>query len=199
MQRTLPTCPRALRATRLGALAVVLGVSLGGISDASAAQPPFGRSDVQTVFYVSKSDDHNRVDYAIHLDANCVPTQNEAVYFYWREFEKAPPVVVHTAGMLDFIGYGISEQKLLLKTPTVGVHYVKLRQFPQMPVRIITTQGADGRCTAQARSTIGGKERELSFAYVKLGKAFLTPNVEYVDIHGKDLETGQEVVERVRK
>ena len=189
----LPLGPRA------GAFAAILGVSLFAMSNAIASEPPFGPFDVRTVFFVSKSDDHNRVDYGIHLDAHCVPTQDEAVYIYWREFEKAPPVRVHGPGMLDFIGYGISEQRLLLKTPTVGVHYVKLRQLPQMPVQIITTQGADGRCTAQARSTIGGKDRELSFAYVKLGSTFPTPSVEYVEVHGKDLETGQEVVERLRK
>ncbi len=188
-----------LRAPRAAAVAAVLGVSLGLTSRATATEPPFGPFDVRTVFYISKSDDHNRVDYGIHLDAHCVPTQNDAVYFYWREFEKAPPVVVHGPGMLDFIGYGIAEQKLLLKTPTVGVHYVKLRQLPQMPVQIITTQGADGRCTAQARSTIGGKDRELLYAFVKLHSAFPTPSVEYVEVHGKDLETGQEVVERLRK
>jgi hypothetical protein len=187
------------RGLRVTAFAAILGATLGRASDAAATEPPFGPFDVQTVFFVSKSDDHNRVDYGIHLDAHCVPTQDEAVYIYWREFEKAPPVRVHGPGMLDFIGYGISEQKLLLRTPTVGVQYVKLRQLPQMPVQIITTQGADGRCTTQARSTIGGKDRELLFAYVKLRSTFPTPSVEYVDVHGKDLETGQEVVERLRK
>jgi hypothetical protein len=188
-----PTAPH------MCAFAALLGGSLGGVSDAKAGEPPFGRFDVQTVFFVSKSDDHNRVDYGIHLDEHCVPTQNEAVYLYWREFEKAPPVRVHTPGMFDFIGYGISEQKVLLRAPNVGVHFVKLRQLPRMPVHIITTQGADGRCTTQARSTINGKECELSFAYVKLDKGGFTPSVAYVDIHGKDLESGQEVVERVRK
>jgi hypothetical protein len=183
----------------MGAFAALLGVLLGGVSDAKAGEPPFGRFDVQTVFFVSKSDDHNRVDYGIHLDEHCVPTQDEAVYLYWREFEKAPPVVVHTPGMLDFIGYGISEQRILFRAPNVGVHLVKLRQLPTMPVQIITTQGADGRCTTQARSTINGKDSELSFAYVKLDKGGFTPSVAYVDIHGKDLATGQEVVERLRR
>jgi hypothetical protein len=68
-----------------------------------------------------------------------------------------------------------------------------------MPVRIITTKGADGRCTSQARSTINGKESELSFAFVKLDKGGLLPSVDYVDVHGKDLETGQEVVERISR
>jgi len=184
---------------RRGTFAALLGLSLGGVIDARASEPPFGRFDVQTVFYISKSDDHNRVDYGIHLDEHCLPTQNEAVYFYWREFEPPPPVRVHTPGMFDFVGYGISEQKILVRSPSVGVYFMKLRQLPRMAVRIITTKGADGRCTSQARSTINGKESELSFAFVKLDKGGIFPSVDYVDIHGKDLETGQEVVERVSK
>jgi hypothetical protein len=185
---------------RSHAFGAFLGLSLAGVTDAKASgPPPFERFDVQTVFYISKSDDHNRVDYGIHLDDHCLPTQNEAVYFYWREFEGAPPVRVHTPGMFDFIGYGISDQKILARSPTVGVYLVQLRQLPRMPVRIITTKGADGRCTSQARSTINGKESELSFAFVKLDKGGIMPSVDYVDIHGKDLGTGQEVVERVAK
>lgn len=184
---------------RPGAFGAFLGLSLGGVTDAKASQPPFERFDVQTVFYISKSDDHNRVDYGIHLDDHCLPTRNEAVYFYWREFEGAPPVRVHTPGMFDFIGYGISEQKALAGPPNVGVYFVRLRQLPRMPVRIVTTKGADGRCTSQARSTINGKESELTFAFVKLAKGGIMPSVDYVDIHGKDLGTGQEVVERVFK
>jgi hypothetical protein len=180
------------------AFGALLGGSLSAVSDAKAGEPPFGRFDVQTVFFISKSDDHNRVDYGIHLDAHCVPTQDDAVYFYWREFER-PPVRVHTPGLLDFVGYGISEQKILFRAPNVAVHYVKLRQLPKMPVQIITTQAADGRCTTQARSVINGKDSELSYAFVELEKGGFTPSVAYVDVHGKDLQTGQEVVERLRK
>jgi hypothetical protein len=34
---------------------------------------------------------------------------------------------------------------------------------------------------------------------VKLEKGGFTPSVAYVDIHGKDLETGKEVIERIRR
>jgi hypothetical protein len=166
---------------------------------ARAGEPPFGRFDVQTIFFVSKSDNHNRVDYGIHLDEHCVPTQGDAVYFYWRELEKAPPVRFRTPGMLDRVGYGISEQRALPSAPSAGVYMVKLRQLPVKPVQIMTTRSADGRCTTQARATINGKDSELSYAFVKLNRGGLMPSVDYVDLHGKDLQTGQEVVERMRR
>ena len=60
--------PTGLGAPHALAFAALLAVVLGGVSDAKAGEPPFGRFDVRTVFYISKSDDHNRVDYGIHLD-----------------------------------------------------------------------------------------------------------------------------------
>lgn len=187
---------RSIRASALGAL---LGAAFLRTSEASAGAPAFSRFDLPTVFYISKSDDHNRVDYGIHLDAQCLPTKDDAVFQYWRVFEKAPPVRVLALGGLDSIAYGISEQRMLRKTASGAVYFVRLRQFQKTPIEILTTRSADGRCSSQARTTINGKESELTFVYVQLGKDFLLPSVEFVDVFGKDLQTGQDVSERIRR
>jgi hypothetical protein len=173
----------------------------GGLcpSDAAAEEPAFYRFDVPTVFFISKSDDRNRVDYGIRLDERCAPTKDDAVFPYWREFENSPPVRVHPLGVFEFIPYGISEQRTLRKVATGGVHFLKLRQFDKTPITILTRREVDGRCSSQARALINGKEAELTFVYVKLGKGGITPSVDFVDVHGKDLDTGQEVSERLRK
>ena len=168
-------------------------------SEACAEAPAFSRLDLPTVFYISKSDDHNRVDYGIHLDSQCVPTGDDAVFQYWRVFEKSPPVRVLALGGFDLIAYGISEQRTLRKTAGGAVHFLRLRQFQKTPIEILTAMTADGRCSSQARTTINGKESELTSVYVKLGKGFLLPSVEFVDVFGKDLQTGQEVSERIRR
>ena len=187
----MPACPLVFAALVAGGLSCA--------SDAGAGEPVLYRFDVPTVFFISKSDDRNRVDYGIRLDERCAPTKDDAVFPYWREFENSPPVRVHTLGVFEFIPYGISEQRTLRKTATGGVHFLKLRQFEKTPVTIFTRREPDGRCSSQARSLINGKEAELTFVYVKLGKGGITPSVEFLDVHGKDLDTGQEVSERLRK
>jgi hypothetical protein len=167
--------------------------------DAGAEVPRSSQFDISTVFYISKSDDHNRVDYGIHLDSRCVPIGDDAVFQYWREFEKAPPVRVHGLNALDHIGYGISEQRTLRKTTSGAVHFLRLRQFQKTPIDILTTRNADGRCSSQARTAINGKESELTSVYVTLGKGFLIPSVEFIDVLGKDLQSGQNVSERIRR
>jgi hypothetical protein len=168
-------------------------------SNAQAEEPKFQRFDIETVFYISKSDDRNRVDFGIRLDERCVPKTDDAVFEYWREFEKSPPVRTHGLGAFDFIAYGISEQRVLRKTPDGAVHLVRLRQFPKTPIDIVTRLGADGRCSAQALSTINGKESNLTYVYVQLAKGGIFPRVDFVDVHGRDLETGVEVVQRLRR
>jgi hypothetical protein len=168
-------------------------------SDASAKDPTFTRFDVPTVFYIAKSDDRNRVDYGIHLDDHCAPASDQAVFQYWREFENSPPVRIHGLGMLETIVYGISHQQAVTKTPTGGAHIVTLRQFDKKPIRIVTKKDADGRCSAQARAIINGKDRELTYVYVKLAKGGLTPSIDYVGVHGKDGDAGLDVEERLAK
>src|ERR1700742_2238673 len=182
--------------SRLGVcMSVGAGVAaclVSGAADARAEEPTFQRFDVPTVFYISKSDDRNRVDYGIRLDATCAPRAGDAVFQYWREFEKAPPVRIHPLGALEYIPYGISEQRTVRRTAEGAVQYMKLRQFPKTPIDIFTRREADGRCVSQARAAINGKECQLDYVYVQLEKGGLFPSVAFVDVHGRDLETGQE-------
>jgi uncharacterized protein DUF4833 len=168
-------------------------------SAARATEPKFFPFDVRTVFYISKSDDRNRVDYGIHLDDHCAPYKDEAVFQYWREFENSPPVRIHTFGLFDYIAYGISEQRTIRKTATGALHVIKLRQFGKAPISIITRKEADGHCSSQARMIINGKDTELTYVYVKLARGGFAPSVDYVDVHGKDCDTGQDVQERMRR
>ncbi len=169
------------------------------VHPATAGEPKFSPFDLPTVFFIAKSDDRNRVDYGIHLDPHCVPRGGDAVFPYWREFEHAPPVRIHTFGLFDYVAYGIAEQRTIRPTPTGAVQVIKLRQFPAAVISIVTKQEADGHCSAQGRMIINGKDSELTSIYVKLGKGGLMPSVDYVDVHGKDPDTGQDVQQRLRK
>jgi hypothetical protein len=181
---------------RLVVSALVLGATALAPATASAGLPEFGPRDVPTTFYISKSDDKNRVDYGIHMDERCAAPNDDSIFLYWREFEHAPPVKLIALSTLDYIPYGIGEQRAVRKMRDGGIYFLKLKQFDKTPIYIITKKGADGKCTAQARSLIGGKEAELSYIYVKLKGPM---SVDYLDVHGKDLETGAEITERLRK
>jgi len=164
-------------------------------SDAHAGAVSFGANDVQTVFFISKSDDHNRVDYGIHLNERCAPTGDDAVFPYWREFEPPPPVRTHTLGLLEYVPYGFSEQRLVHRSQTGGDQLLRLKQLDR-PIAVRARK--DGAaCVATAYARVAGVEgAQLVSVYAKLAGA---TSVDYVDIHGKNPATGADLVERVRK
>ena len=162
-----------------------------------ADEPRFNAHDIPTAFYISKSDDHNRVDYGMRLGDRCVAAAKDAVFPYWREFEHAPPVRTHPLGTFEYFAYGISEQHAVRSSETGGEYVLKLKQFGQRPIWITTKREADGRCSALARCTIGKvRFAELLSIYVRLAGPL---SVDYVVVKGKDLETGKLLEERLKK
>jgi len=101
-------------------LLLVAAVVVTTAGDARADTIQFGSHDIETVFFISKSDDRNRVDYGMRLTEHCAPMNDDAVFPYWREFENSPPVRTHSLGMLEYVPYGFSEQRLVHRTLTGG-------------------------------------------------------------------------------
>ena len=148
--------------------------------------------DIATVFFISKSDDRNRVDYGMRLDENCVPLAN-AVFPYWREFE--PKERTHPLGTFEHRAYGIAVQRLVSRNPTGAEYLVKLKQLDR-PITITTSKASDGACVAVAYTQIDNVgSAEFSHAFAQLG-GFLS--VDYVEIRGRDTRTGTRVAERIK-
>ena len=188
------TWARAVSATVSAALSLGL-VVMGAATDAAAEpKPAFGPHDIATLFFISKSDDRNRVDYGMRLDADCMPREKEAVFPYWREFENSPPVRTHPLSLLEYYPYGIATQRSLGRSARGGEYHLRLKRIHR-DLYVTTTKEADGRCTATVRTTIAGQDQsELLSAYVKLRRAL---SVEYVDIHGRAASGGQPIEERI--
>lgn len=179
------------------------GMMLGGLAFAAALAPAapaqaseitFGSHDVQTTFFISKSDDRNRVDYGMRLDAGCAPYGEEAVFPYWRVFEKTP-VRTQELSMMDRIPYGISEQHAISRTPTGGEYSIRLKQLDR-PIVISTKKEANGTCSVITRTAINGTQAQLVSVYAKLAGF---ASVDYIDVFGKNLVSGESVSERIKR
>jgi hypothetical protein len=180
----------------------LLAVSLIGFaffaapSSARAGNPSFGANDLETIFFIAKSDDKNRVDYGMRLDTHCSPFGQEPVFPYWREFEPPPPVRTKPMGAFAKLGYGIAIQKVLERSGVGGEHAIRLRQVDRT-IYITTSRGTNGRCSALVRTKIAGVDyAELVSIFVKLSGPL---SVSYIDIKGKDLATGRAIEERLRR
>jgi hypothetical protein len=185
---------RASRVRRRTALGAALAVTLTAAA-AGAVYPVWGPHDVPTTFFIAKSDDRNRVDYGMRLDAHCAPVSDDAMVLYWHEFEPPPPPRTHGLNFLDQRGYGIAAQRAVKREENGGDYVLRLRQVGR-PIGIASHRGADGRCTTIARTTINGKTSELSSIYVKLSGPF---SVDYIDIRGRSFTDGKPVSERLKR
>ena len=160
---------------------------------AAADDPAFGANDVPTVFYFSKSDDRNRVDYGLKLDTSCAPVGDEPLFPYWREFETQPPGVhTHTLKFFEYAGYGVSEQRIKKLDGKIELT-VKLKALPR-DIVITIEKGEGGKCVVTPRAVIGGSPNvQLVSAYIKLKSGW---SVEYVEVKGRTAD-GRNLAERL--
>ena len=153
----------------------------------------FGPNDVPTLFYISKSNNRDRVDYGIRLDASCRPLGADAVFPYWRDLEQGP-ANVHALGTMARLAYGVAKQRPERRADGSVEHLLTLKQV-ERPI-LVTISKADGHCKALARTKIAGVERaELVSIYVKLAGPL---SVDYVEVKGKDPSTGAALLERIK-
>jgi hypothetical protein len=159
-------------------------------------RPPFGPFDVQTAFYISKSNDHDRVDYGMRLDQHCKPVGDDAIFPYWRELEHAPPVRSHPITFLQGLAYGFSEQRRLTQGGPSGQYRVRLRQVDR-PITIVTGRDANGHCITGAYVQIlKVQNARLDHIFVQVAGAM---SVDHVEVYGSDPKTGAPLIERMKR
>jgi len=173
---------------RLGA---TLAVAVALAPAAAHADPDFGAHDVRTVFFISKSDDRNRVDYGVRLDARCQPVGETPVYAYWHRFEPGQPIYGDLNSM-DRRVYGVRQQRVHERNASGTWIEIRLAAVTDERILILVRPGDDG-CVAAARIQVRGRDALLDHVHVQLARLF---GVEHVTVHGRDPDTGAEVTER---
>jgi hypothetical protein len=168
---------------------------LAPAAPARASEITFGSHDIRTTFFISKSDDRNRVDYAMRLDASCAPYGEAPVFAYWRIFEGSSPVGLKELSFMDRIPYGISSQQVSSRSATGGELSLRLKQLDRL-IQITTKKTADGRCSVLTRTAVNGVQAQLVSVFAKLAGF---ASVDYIDVFGKDLGSGAAVTERIKK
>jgi hypothetical protein len=144
-----------------------------------ARSNPPPKSRVLPIFSISKSENKNEVQYAVHLDERCQPAGAAPIFAYWRMLEKGPSV---TEPLLpqELDAYGIASQAPTRTGENVAVRLV-LRAVRGRPIVVEATRRASGECEAVATVAISGKPAHLYDVYAKLKWPF---GVEYLLLEG---------------
>lgn len=169
-------------------LRLLTAAMLAWAQAALATEPVrFGPYDVKTVFAIGKSDDHNQVQYALKLDAECRPAGAEPVFGYWREYDNHERLL--PMSWLDQMGYGIGRQQVKGQRVSMSIKTAANRD-----IDIVATKNADGTCHADPYTNIGGRRARLRLIFLQLSGPF---SVDWVELRGTDPETGEALTERV--
>lgn len=156
-------------------------------SSAWADAMTFGANDIVTAFYFDKSDDKNRIDYGVRLDANCKPVGDEPVVPYWREFETSAGKNTATMKFFEYPAYGVAEQKIK------GNEIKATMKAVPREIVITTSKGEDGKCKAVSKTDVAKARVEFKSAYIKLKSGW---SVDYVELRGVDA-AGKGVTEKL--
>jgi len=176
---------------RFAIVAAVLAVA--AVAEADVA---FDRHDVQTIFFIDKSDDHNRVDYGIHLDTSCHPASGSPMEVYWREFENGHDGhVTHGLNMFEGPVYGVGSQRVAESRDDGMTMDIVIRALSSRHLSVRTARRPTGGCQAQAITTIAGTQAYLDHVHLTLGDG--AGSLRFADIYGTAVDGGAQVHEHV--
>jgi hypothetical protein len=142
-----------------------LSLALGLVAAPAASPKP--RAHAISLFTIGKSQNKNLVQYAVHVDGQCVPVPGAPVFAYWRMLELGPTRIEPLLPR-ELSAYGSASQIITARDANGGKIHLVLRALPARPISVETARAADGTCRAFASVTIASATAHLFNVYVKL-------------------------------
>jgi hypothetical protein len=171
--------------------ALFVSLALGlAVAPAAAPKP---QAHTLSLFTIGKSQNKNQVQYAVHVDAQCVPASGAPVFAYWRMLELGPNRVEPLLPR-ELSAYGPASQLAATRGADGGKVRLVLRALPDRPIFVETRRAAGGTCRAFATVPIAGSPAHLFNVYVKLTWHL---SVDYLLLRGWSLDGARVLSEKL--
>ena len=149
--------------------------------------PAASQASTQPLFVMARSTNTNVVHYDAQLTANGDLDPEEPVIAYW--------IMLAEDGHREDLTW-LEKQKAygftVAPDPAVNGYTLTIAAVPE---RKMTVTKAGGRVRAEL--VIDGHEATVERIYIDATSGLFGPKVQYVELSGKDLETGQERTEKI--
>lgn len=146
------------------------------------------------LFTVSKSQNRNVVQYAVHVDGQCAPAPDAPVFAFWRMNEKGPDVTEPLLAR-EQRAYGVASQVVTEQRPVGGSVRLVLNAVPKRPIVVQTIRASDGACRAYSTVSIEGTPAYLYNVFIRLKWLF---GVDYLLLSGWSIDGSHVITEKVR-
>jgi len=156
-------------------------------SSSSPPVPKVAQASIQPLFVIERSKNANIVRYDAHLTADGKLDPEKPVTAYW--------VLLAEDGRRQELSW-VQKQKAYGFTvePNASADGYTMTMVVIPERKIIVKKAGD---VVHAELIIDGHPAVLEKIYIQSSAGLLGPKVEYIEIYGKDLETGEERVERI--
>lgn len=170
------------------ALVVVLGLVVCSASEGRASGA-FDTNDVATLFFIRKTENRNRVDYGLRVDATCLVSGDEPVLPYWRMLERGAGVT-QPLRRFEHRAYGIASQRVDASRARV---VVQLRALGDRAITV-TVRSTPSGCAASATVPMRGTASAIEdILVVQSGPR----TVDHIELRGRAVRDGSRVEERI--
>jgi hypothetical protein len=167
-------------------LSIVIALLTVGVLGSFAPELPVPPDTPQRLFYIQRSNNAHTVIY----DANWLPgsrtlNAKDPVKVYWIRYADRGQIEPLTY-MQRTLAYGVETR------PVAGGYEMLVVAFKKRTIKVLPNGGEP-----VATMTIAGKEAALKRIFVQLAdNSCMIPKVAYVELFGRDLQTGRATYER---
>lgn len=149
---------------------------------------PIPAGNINQLFYLQRTANTNTIVYELNYDNNTLNSK-DPVHVFWIRYDEQGQKSELNYFQRKF-AYGI--KCALIAKEKYQLHIVSYKNFP-----MVLAKGENNKYNVYA--TINQKQAILNRIFVKInGGSLWTPNVEYVEVEGIDLATGEEITERLK-
>ncbi|NRG16658.1 DUF4833 domain-containing protein [Rhizobiales bacterium] len=141
------------------------------------------------LLYLQRSTNPNTVIYAARFDSNGLLDRNRPVEVYWRRY--------NTDGVKKKLGFFEEKMAFGVSARRNGKENefdLRIVAFPERTAKLVQDRPGSATLTL---TTSDGRLIEPVYAYVEVAEDGILPKVARVKVFGKDVSTGQAVVETI--
>ncbi|MFP5039861.1 DUF4833 domain-containing protein [Parasediminibacterium sp. JCM 36343] len=150
---------------------------------------PVPNGNPKQLFFLQRPPNINTIVYELNYNKNGELNNDEPVHVFWIRYGDKGERAELSYVQRNF-AYGIKSKPLAKNS--YELHFVSYKKMP-----LYLKLGADNKYGIYA--TINQKQIILKRIFVKInGGSFWFPNVEYAELKGNDIATGQEITERMK-
>lgn len=143
----------------------------------------------ERLFYLQRNKNINTIAYDLKLSSNGEIDKSEPLDVYWMRYTgQRNGLREELSWAQETFAFGYSSSPVKNKDEFI----LKLVAYKDRKVKL---KKINGQWTALMQ--INGKDCQLSNIYVYADESGMMPDVQHVDIFGKDLNTGKDVQERI--